>query len=42
MGKRYFQEALQSFNGGNWYGWKKLDADGNLDQTSFTWPTEPS
>ena len=20
----------------------KLDADGNLDQTSFTWPTEPS
>ena len=29
MGKRYFQEALQSFNGGNWYGWKKEDDNGN-------------
>ena len=25
----YFQEALQSFNGGNWYNWKKYDDDGN-------------
>ena len=29
MGKRYFQEALQSFNGGNWYGWKTHDDNGN-------------
>ncbi len=29
MGKRYFQESLQSFNGGNWYGWKKEDDNGN-------------
>ena len=29
MNKDYFQEALQTFNGGNWYGWKKLDAQGN-------------
>ena len=25
----YFQEALLSFNGGNWYTWKKYDDDGN-------------
>ena len=25
----YFQEALQTFNGGNWFGWKKVDSDGN-------------
>jgi hypothetical protein len=25
----YFQEALATFNGGNWYGWKKFDAQGN-------------
>ena len=25
----YFQRALQTFNGGNWYGWKKEDSDGN-------------
>jgi hypothetical protein len=26
----YFQEALHTFNGGNWYGWKKFDdSDGN-------------
>jgi len=25
----YFQDALQTFNGGNWYGWKKEDSDGN-------------
>ena len=29
MCKRYFQESLQSFNGGNWYGWKKEDDNGN-------------
>ena len=29
MNKDYFQEALQTFNGGNWYGWKKEDSDGN-------------
>ena len=27
--KDYFQEALHTFNGGNWYGWKKVDSDGN-------------
>ena len=26
---RYFQDALHTFNGGNWYGWKKVDSDGN-------------
>ena len=25
----YFQKALHTFNGGNWYGWKKTDSDGN-------------
>jgi len=25
----YLQLALQTFNGGNWYGWKKTDSDGN-------------
>ena len=25
----YLQEALHTFNGGNWYGWKKFDAQGN-------------
>jgi hypothetical protein len=25
----YLQDALQTFNGGNWYGWKKFDAQGN-------------
>jgi hypothetical protein len=32
----YFQKALHTFNGGNWYGWKKIDSDGNKipnDQT---------
>ena len=29
MEKDYFQLALHTFNGGNWYGWKKVDADGN-------------
>jgi hypothetical protein len=25
----YLQNALQTFNGGNWYGWKTHDDDGN-------------
>jgi len=25
----YFQEALSTFNGGTWYGWKTHDDDGN-------------
>ena len=25
----YLQEALATFNGGNWYGWKKEDDNGN-------------
>ena len=25
----YFQDALHTFNGGNWFGWKKVDSDGN-------------
>ena len=25
----YLQDALHSFNGGNWYGWKKFDEQGN-------------
>ena len=25
----YFQDALQTFNGGNWYGWKTHDDSGN-------------
>jgi len=29
MGKDYLQSALHTFNGGNWYGWKKEDDDGN-------------
>ena len=28
MDRDYFQEALQTFNGGNWYGWKKYNNDG--------------
>lgn len=27
--KDYLQFALQTFNGGNWYAWKKFDAQGN-------------
>ena len=27
---KYFQLALHTFNGGNWYGWKKTDSDGNI------------
>jgi hypothetical protein len=29
MNRDYLQEALHTFNGGNWYGWKKVDSDGN-------------
>ena len=29
MEKDYLQLALQTFNGGNWYGWKKEDDAGN-------------
>ena len=29
MEKDYLQLALMTFNGGNWYGWKKEDSDGN-------------
>jgi len=30
MDKDYFQLALQTFNGGNWYAWKKEDDNGNV------------
>ena len=30
MNKDYLQLALMTFNGGNWYGWKKEDSDGNI------------
>ena len=30
MEKRYLQRALHTFNGGNWYGWKKKDDNGNV------------
>ena len=29
MDKKYLQKALHTFNGGNWYGWKKEDDNGN-------------
>jgi hypothetical protein len=29
MEKRYLQRALHTFNGGNWYGWKTHDDNGN-------------
>jgi hypothetical protein len=29
MDKDYLQDALHTFNGGDWYGWKKYDDDGN-------------
>ena len=28
--KDYLQVALHTFNGGNWYGWKKQDDNGNV------------
>ena len=30
MIRDYFQDALQTFNGGDWYGWKKEDSEGNV------------
>jgi len=27
---KYLQRALQTFNGGNWYNWKKEDSEGNV------------
>ena len=29
MSRDYFQDALHTFNGGNWYGWKTHDDSGN-------------
>ena len=29
MERDYLQDALHTFNGGNWYGWKKFDDNGN-------------
>ena len=29
MNRDYLQEALQTFNGGDWYGWKTHDNSGN-------------
>ena len=29
MDRDYLQEALQTFNGSNWYGWKTHDDNGN-------------
>ena len=29
MNRDYFQDALMTFNGGNWWGWKTHDSDGN-------------
>jgi len=29
MDKDYFQDALHTFNDGNWYGWKTHDDNGN-------------
>jgi len=29
MNRDYFQEALATFNGGMWYGWKTHDDNGN-------------
>jgi hypothetical protein len=30
MNRDYLQEALHTFNGGDWYGWKKEDDNGNV------------
>ena len=30
MNRDYLQEALATFNGGDWYGWKKEDDNGNV------------
>ena len=29
MSRDYLQDALHTFNSGNWYGWKKEDSNGN-------------
>ena len=29
MNRDYLQDALHTFNNGDWYGWKKEDSDGN-------------
>ena len=29
MNRDYFQEALHTFNGGNWYGWKTHNNNGD-------------
>ena len=29
MDRDYFQDALHTFNGSNWYGWKTHDDNGN-------------
>ena len=29
MDRDYFQDALMTFNSGNWYSWKKEDDNGN-------------
>ena len=29
MNRDWLQDALQTFNGGDWYGWKKFDDNGN-------------
>jgi len=29
MSRDYFQDALHTFNGGNWYGWKTHDDNGD-------------
>ena len=29
MNRDYLQDALQTFNGKNWYSWKTHDSDGN-------------
>ena len=29
MNRDYLQEVLATFNGGNWWGWKTHDSDGN-------------
>ena len=29
MNRDWLQEALQTFNGGNWYGWRTYDDNGN-------------
>ena len=30
MDRDYLQDTLQTFNGGDWYGWKKEDSEGNI------------